>query len=47
VGEWLMQQANKLGIRGGAAFKAMAGLNDGTQKDGRAFPAVRITALIT
>jgi PII-like signaling protein len=23
--EWLMQQANKLGIRGGSAFKAMAG----------------------
>ncbi len=25
VWEWLMQQANKLGIRGGSAFKAMAG----------------------
>jgi PII-like signaling protein len=23
--EWLLQQANKLGIRGGSAFKAMAG----------------------
>lgn len=23
--EWLMQQANKLGVRGGSAFKAMAG----------------------
>src|SRR6202035_3356262 len=25
VWEWLLQQANKLGIRGGSAFKAMAG----------------------
>ncbi len=25
VWEWLMQQANRLGIRGGSAFKAMAG----------------------
>jgi PII-like signaling protein len=25
VWEWLMEQANKLGIRGGSAFKAMAG----------------------
>ncbi len=25
VWEWLMQQANKLGIRGGSAFRAMAG----------------------
>jgi uncharacterized protein len=23
--EWLLQQANKIGIRGGSAFKAMAG----------------------
>jgi PII-like signaling protein len=25
VWEWLLEQANKLGIRGGSAFKAMAG----------------------
>ena len=25
VWEWLLQQANELGIRGGSAFKAMAG----------------------
>jgi uncharacterized protein len=25
VWEWLLQEANKLGIRGGSAFKAMAG----------------------
>jgi PII-like signaling protein len=25
VWEWLLQQANKMGIRGGSAFKAMAG----------------------
>lgn len=25
VWEWLLQQANKLGIRGGSAFRAMAG----------------------
>jgi PII-like signaling protein len=25
VWEWLLQQANRLGIRGGSAFKAMAG----------------------
>jgi PII-like signaling protein len=25
VSEWLLMQANKLGIRGGSAFKAMAG----------------------
>jgi PII-like signaling protein len=25
VWEWLLQQANKIGIRGGSAFKAMAG----------------------
>ena len=25
VWDWLLQQANKLGIRGGSAFKAMAG----------------------
>ena len=25
VWEWLLQQASKLGIRGGSAFKAMAG----------------------
>lgn len=25
VWEWLLQQANQLGIRGGSAFKAMAG----------------------
>jgi uncharacterized protein len=24
VWEWLLQQANRLGIRGGSAFKAMA-----------------------
>jgi uncharacterized protein len=25
VWEWLLQEANKLGVRGGSAFKAMAG----------------------
>jgi len=25
VWEWLLEQANKLGIRGGSAFRAMAG----------------------
>ncbi len=31
--EWLLEQASKLGIRGGSAFKAMAGFGAGLFRD--------------